>query len=319
MYPVSLIYDAGLGNVAIYLRLRYGLGFWDFANEQESAIETADCRVFLTELPVSVAESWYVADITVPANGPFPVEIVLLSTGDKIGNDLAPSSAASGSGSVIVGSGDYAPNRAQILQDAMEICGYEFNSADPDAIESASRTLNSLIKALNTNGTDVNVIVRTVLPLVAGTAAYSIDARGIDGAYLGVNGNDSPVFPLTSAQYFAKTNKATQGRPTHFYHDKQSGLLYLHPVPDSAYNLTYGRIREYAANLDQESAFDFPASAMEMLTFGLAHRLSFKQGFSLPAGEQDRVGATFAMAEKRYIVANSAYTKGQITSSCMVV
>jgi len=212
----------------------------------------------------------------------------------------------------------YAPNRAQVIQDALEMCGADvYGENDPAVIESAGRSLNTLIKALNAGKTDVNVIVRATFDTVAGTANYATDALGIDGMTVNAAGGDTPVMPMTKQQYDAKVDKTAQGRPDSFYHDKQSGLVYLHPVPDTVYEAAYGKVRQYQDIDEPEQTFDFPSSAMEMLTFGLAHRYSFKAG--LDAGKQDRLQAQFIMAEKRYLVANSAYTKGQRSTSCMVV
>lgn len=209
----------------------------------------------------------------------------------------------------------FAPNRAEIIQDALEMCGRD--ASEPETVASANRTLNALIKALNVNHTDVNVKVRTSFNTVAADGAYPVDALAIDGMIVFSSGDDSPVIPLTQAQYDSITNKAAAGRPSRFYHDKQSGTVYLFPVPDAVYAVTYGRVRQYEDMTDDEQTFDFPSSAVEMLTFGLAHRYSFKAGLDL--GSQQLLEAQFEQARKRYIVANSAYTAGQRASSCMVV
>lgn len=209
----------------------------------------------------------------------------------------------------------FAPNRAEIIQDALEMCGRD--SSDPETVSSANRTLNALIKALNVNHTDVNVKVRTSFDTVAADGTYTVEALAIDGMIVSSTGDDSPVVPLTQAQYNSITNKAAVGRPSRFCHDKQSGTIYLFPIPDAVYTVTYGRVRQYQDMTDDEQTFDFPSSAMEMLTFGLAHRYSFKAGLDL--GSQQMLEAQFEQARKRYLVANSAYTAGQRASTCMVV
>jgi hypothetical protein len=212
----------------------------------------------------------------------------------------------------------YAPNRSQVIQDALEMCGGDvYGETDSAIIASASRSLNALIKALNTNKTDVNVIERTPFNTVAGDEDYETDAIGVDYLFVTVAGGDSPCVPITVDQYNAKSNKQASGRPSEFYHDKEAGMLYLYPSPDAAYTVTYGKIRRYTISDELDAVLDFPASAIEMLTFGLAHRVSIKRG--LDAGKQDRLEAQFDKAEKRYTVANTAYTKGQRQASGMVV
>lgn len=99
MFPISIRYDKGLGNSAISARMLYGLGYWDFANQVESAEDTANCRVYLTELPTSsLTNSWYTVDVALPAApGPFPIEI-FDAEGNLIGDDLAPGTAATSTG-----------------------------------------------------------------------------------------------------------------------------------------------------------------------------------------------------------------------------
>lgn len=208
----------------------------------------------------------------------------------------------------------YAPNRAQVIEKALAMNGRE---ADADSSASASSSLNMLIKSLNVNKTDINVIVRTELALTSGDEDYTTDALGVDGMFLAVDGNDYLVTPISKIQYDAKVNKQTSGRPSEFYHDKQAGLLYVWPSPDSTYTATYGKVRQYQDMTDDEQTFDFPASAIKMLVFGLAYLMSFESG--LDAGTQDRLEAQFKRAERDYIVANMAYTKRQTSTSCMVV
>lgn len=214
----------------------------------------------------------------------------------------------------------YAPNRAQIRQDAFEMVGGDaYGEGDAAIVASADSSLNALIKALNVNKIDVHVIVKSTIETVNGTASYALPtgAIGIDSAYVTVNENGYPLKPLTKEQYYGKGLKAATGRPSEFYHDRQANLVYFYPVPDSAYTVTYGKISQYQDVTDDEQTFDFPASAMEMLTFGLAHRLAIKRQRS--ASIIQTLKAEFELAKSRYTVANYDYTKGQTSTSAMVV
>jgi len=214
----------------------------------------------------------------------------------------------------------YAPNRAQVRQDALEMVGHDVQqSVEPAVAASADNSLNALIKALNVDKTDINVIVKSTLATVAGTPDYTLPTGtiGIDTVYVAANNSDYPVTAMTKAQYYAKNLKASAGRPTEFYHDRPAGKIYFYPAPDAAYTVTYGKISQYQDMTDDEQTFDFPSSAIEMLTFGLAHRLSIKRQFSV--AERQALKVEFVEAERRYIVANSDYTKGQTSTSAMVV
>jgi hypothetical protein len=107
MYLLSLRWDKGLGDTAISARMLYGAGYWDFANAQEVAEDSADTRVYLSELATSSATlSWYKAEITLPpAALTLAIEILDSAVGaadNIIGDDLVTGgvSVAGGAGSV---------------------------------------------------------------------------------------------------------------------------------------------------------------------------------------------------------------------------
>jgi hypothetical protein len=107
MYLLSLRWDKGLGDTAISARMLYGAGYWDFANAQEVAEDSADTRVYLSELATSSATlSWYKAEITLPPSAlTLAIEILDSAVGEVdniIGDDLVTGgvSVAGGTGSV---------------------------------------------------------------------------------------------------------------------------------------------------------------------------------------------------------------------------
>lgn len=214
----------------------------------------------------------------------------------------------------------FAPNRAALKKDVAEIVFTDRNAAlDSTLSESIESSLNALIKSLNVNKTDINVIIRTNLITVAGQAAYDLSTEviGIDGALVSVGANDYLIRPLTKAQYDSRINKASTGRPEYFYHDKQAKKLYLVNTPDAIYTVTYGLIRMYQDMTDDDQTFDFPVSAIRMLTYGTAYDMAVK------AKREDSLimilDNEFKRLEREYLVANSGYTKGQVSSSVMVV
>jgi len=82
-------YTQGLGDAAIYTRLRNATGeFWDFTNEVWVAVETTDCRTYLLERDdLDSTDSLYSAPATLPAGGPWVEEVILLSTARVLGYD----------------------------------------------------------------------------------------------------------------------------------------------------------------------------------------------------------------------------------------
>jgi hypothetical protein len=80
-------YTVGLGNAALYARIRNEIGeFWDFVGLEWVTPITADCKQFLTEYADSdPATSYFSKEIFVPFNGVFCIEIVVDSTSLVIG------------------------------------------------------------------------------------------------------------------------------------------------------------------------------------------------------------------------------------------
>lgn len=214
----------------------------------------------------------------------------------------------------------FAPNRAKVRQDALEMVGGDIQGEnDPYVVASANHSLNALIKALNANKTDVNAITRTEVDTVIGTASIDLPAGtiGIDTAAITVSGNTYGLTAISSEQYHSKRLQTSTGRPIEFYHDLKADKVYLSPVPDAVYTLNYGRISQYQDIDDDSQTFDLPSSAIEMLTFGLAHRLAIKRG--IPLAVQHDLYQHFKDAERKYVVASYGYTKRQTASSAMIV
>lgn len=92
---VSTRYNKGAGNTAVAARLRNQIGeFWNFNLLVWVAVEVADCWTFLAEVPDSDEfESLYVADVTIPAGGPWLIEAIVTSTGLCLGGEPTPGEA----------------------------------------------------------------------------------------------------------------------------------------------------------------------------------------------------------------------------------
>jgi len=88
-------YTTGLGDAALYARIRNATGqFWDFVALSWGVIGT-DCKAFLTEYADSdPATSYFAAEIIVPFNGVFCIEIVVDSTSLVIGYESTKDAAA---------------------------------------------------------------------------------------------------------------------------------------------------------------------------------------------------------------------------------
>jgi hypothetical protein len=90
----AIRYDNGLGNAEIYARVTNGLSYYNFSSALWVGYDAIGCRVFMHEYPDnSTTQSWYaIALPLIPAGGPYGVDIVRLSSGLVIGNDIIPQS-----------------------------------------------------------------------------------------------------------------------------------------------------------------------------------------------------------------------------------
>lgn len=103
---ISIRYNKNAGNAAIYARIRNATGqFWDFTGLAWVSPETANCRVFFTErADGDAAESLFLAEVTIPAGGPWVSEAVRIDTGAVLGNDTTAIDANVSSRSTFDGS-----------------------------------------------------------------------------------------------------------------------------------------------------------------------------------------------------------------------
>lgn len=86
-------YTSGLGDSALYARLRNGSGqFWDFTNGEWQAGNDADTKITLTEVSDGdPSTSFYGASITIPTDNVYMVEITLVADGTVLGYESTSS------------------------------------------------------------------------------------------------------------------------------------------------------------------------------------------------------------------------------------
>ncbi len=83
----TIPYTAGLGNAAIFFRLRDPGNYWNWTTLAWDAAESADTKLFGTETASDSVDSNYSVTHAVPA-GVFIIESMLASTGEVIGRDV---------------------------------------------------------------------------------------------------------------------------------------------------------------------------------------------------------------------------------------
>lgn len=285
MYPESLRYTKGLGGAEVYAVLEYGLGFWDFANEQESATETADCRVFLAELPdLDPDTAYYYASLDIPLGGPFPVKIKLLSTGDLIGTDLVFGSDSTSAPSPASGTSIIVQ---RLLRAALKSLGVvdSHDAIDPVEYDDALESCNMMLKLCATKGLIVHHVITESFALAAGPSAYTIGPGGaldtsrpnrLAAAYLrDTNGTDYPLELISRDDWNRIPRKGVDGVPTSVYINPTFPLatLNLDYAPTAAYTLFLDSLKPLA-ELALENSLNLPPEYEEAIKYNLAVRLA---------------------------------------------
>lgn len=183
------------------------------------------------------------------------------------------------------GSIDFTLTKSEIIEEAFQLIGIGMEGETISAFmsDTASRSLNMMIKTWETKGAKLWAISDATLSLVAGTASYTLTPRPLEvsNVRLSSSSQETPMMPLSREEYFALPDKTSQGIPTQYFYDpgRTTGTLYIWPTSSNAtdeikYN--YQRTLEDMDNNTDEP--DFPQEWFETITTNLATRLRSKYG-----------------------------------------
>lgn len=159
--------------------------------------------------------------------------------------------------------------------------------------------LNDMIGQWTTKGLKLFLNQALTVPLVAGTASYTLGPGGsiistkpyrvLDGSYVLASGNSRPLDMMSWATYRALSNPDQQGTVTGFLVDKQQSniVITLWLVPDTTaatgtLDLLIQRAAAQITSLTQDTSF--PTEWFMALRWGLADEISSGQ----PQQIQDR-------------------------------
>lgn len=179
-------------------------------------------------------------------------------------------------------SGTYTWNPAidDLLTEAWERLGLTTAALTGAVARSARRSLQLMLVDWTNRAVPLWQVEDVTLPLMAGTAAYTLDASTVEALEVTINvaGIDRVLAPISRDVWAAIPNKATQSLPTQYWCERAlpAPVLHVWPVPDSAYTLTYWRLR-----LPQDvgalgNTPDAPVLWGDALAAGLAARLAVK-------------------------------------------
>lgn len=178
------------------------------------------------------------------------------------------------------------PDLSELFEEAFERAGLEMRTGYD--LRTARRSLNFLTLEWQNRGLNLFTIESGTVPLVAGTATYTMPTDTIDliehqlRTGTGVNQIDTALMRVSVSTYAQQTNKNTQGRPTQIYISRGASdvTATLWPVPDAStsYTLFYYRLKGIdglSSGIAGSAAI--PPRFVPALVAGLAYQIAMKK------------------------------------------
>ena len=184
------------------------------------------------------------------------------------------------------GTTTFAPDFLELAEEAFERCGKELRSGYD--LRTARRSLNFLTIEFVNRGVNFWTLEQGTVPLVAGTATYTLPADTVDIVEHVLRTNsgstslqsDLVMSRISMVTYATIPNKLTTGRPIQLMVDRlrDAPTVTVWPVPDDAqtYTLVYWRMRRLQDAGSGVQTQDVPFRFYPVIVAGLAHYLAMK-------------------------------------------
>lgn len=190
-----------------------------------------------------------------------------------------------------------------IIEDAFRRCRMRPEQLTADMLDMARQTLFLRLSALPQRGLQLWTIDDEQIALVAGTASYTMPTGTVDVTKVLYDDGSSEVeiTRISHDIYATIPDKATQGRPTMFWLDRQrdAPVMRLWPTPSAADNLTVWRKRHIMDVGDYTNTLDIPQRWHDAIIADLAAQLALKT----PEVEANLVGPLKGMADEAVLLA----------------
>ena len=177
------------------------------------------------------------------------------------------------------GSRDFTLDVAEIIEEAYERCGIEIRTGYE--ADTARRSLNLMFADWANRGVNLWTVKLGTQALTSGTSNYSLSATIADLLEVVVrrDGTDFEVERISRGEYQNQPNKATTGRPSSFYFNRQTTPeINLWPAPENSTDvLRY----YYVQRIEDADALvndvDAPFRFLPCMAAGLAYYLAVKR------------------------------------------
>jgi len=181
------------------------------------------------------------------------------------------------------GTATFNPTIDVIIEEAFERAGTELRSGND--LRSARRSLDIMAAEWSNRGINLWTIEQVALPLVAGTALYTIGTDTVDivdavvRIGTGTNQADYDIDRLGLSSWSSIVSKNQTGRPIQYYVTRTATpAVNVWPVPDNAtYTLIYWRMRRMQDSGTVTNTMDIPSRFIPALVAGLAYYVAMKK------------------------------------------
>lgn len=177
------------------------------------------------------------------------------------------------------GSRDFNLDTAEIIEEAYERCGLEVRTGY-DAT-TARRSLNLMFAEWANRGLNFWTVTQGTQTLTQGTNTYTLGADVIDVLEMTLrrDSTDYEMKRISRREYLTYPNKTDQGRPVHFWMDKQiQPVITLWQVPENSTDtLVYYYIRRLEDMDKLTENAGIPFRYYPVMVAGLSYYLALKR------------------------------------------
>lgn len=197
-------------------------------------------------------------------------------------------------------------NRDALLRRAFQIAGLLYVSQSPNAddLSLASDLLGMELDALEAEGVVLRMLERATLPLVSGTAEYTLDADCIDvfvgpdnvaGTIVPASGNETLVRGISRQEYLQISNKTSAATPSLVYIEKLATVkvVFWPVIANSTSSFRYSKYRLPRDADTGAVTLDLARRWQKAICWSMAWQLAMAK--SLPL---DRVNALRSVGEQ---------------------
>jgi len=169
----------------------------------------------------------------------------------------------------VSGSTNFELDVVEYIEEAFERCGLEVKTGYD--LKTAKRSLNLMLAEWANRGLNQWTIVQRTQALTKSDGEYSLGADVIDVLSVSILRSDIyySLERISRDTYLAIPNKATTGRPTQFFLDRQiTPNLKIWPLPENSTDVIY---------YDALTRIDLPFRFYPCLAAGLAYYIAIKR------------------------------------------